>query len=165
MPQSLARIIMHIIFSTKNREPMIPGELRTELNAYLGGVLKEFDSPPIEINARADHVHILCCLSRKYALSKVVEEIKKASSKWMKTKSPRLGGFYWQGGYGASSVSQSNVDVVRKTMTQGAALGWIIRAFQARQPRHTTRRRIHVWGEMTAAHDVPPHTRLGREGS
>ena len=66
MPQSLARIITHIIFSTKNREPMIPAEYRAELSAYLGGVLKEFDSTPIKINAVADHVHVLCCLSRNY---------------------------------------------------------------------------------------------------
>ncbi|KPJ55946.1 MAG: transposase [Planctomycetes bacterium DG_58] len=114
MPQSLARVITHIIFSTKNREPMIPAGLRSELNAYLGGVLREFDSRPIQIDNMPDHVHILCCLSRKFALSKVIEEVKKASSKWMKTKSQRLRGFYWQGGYGASSVSQSNVKVVRK---------------------------------------------------
>ncbi|MCK4626981.1 MAG: IS200/IS605 family transposase [Phycisphaerae bacterium] len=114
MAQSLARIITHIIFSTKYRKPMIPPEIREELNAYLGGILKRYDCSPIEINCPPDHAHILCCLSKNHALAEILEEVKKGSSKWMKKQSPSLRDFYWQGGYGASSVSQSNVAAVRK---------------------------------------------------
>ncbi len=84
------------------------------MNAYLGGILKELKSPAIEINCVADHVHVLFCLSRNHSLAKVVEEVKKGSSKWIKTRSPALSEFYWQAGYGSFSVSQSNVAAVRK---------------------------------------------------
>ena len=114
MAQSLAKILVHIIFSTKHREPMISARMREELNAYLGGILKQMDSPPIEINCAADHVHILCRLSKNHALADVVKEVKRGSSKWIKAKWPSLRGFYWQGGYGSSSVSQSKVAVVRE---------------------------------------------------
>ena len=114
MAQSLAKVLVHIIFSTKHRKPMITEELRPEMNSYLGGVLSGLDSPPIEINSAPEHVHILCVLSRTHALADVLEEVKKASSKWAKTKGPALEAFYWQGGYAASSVSQSRVTAVRE---------------------------------------------------
>lgn len=114
MAQSLARMIAHIVFSTKCREPIIPACARTELAAYLGGILKQIDCPPIEIVAVADHVHVLCCLSRNHALAKVIEEVKTGSSKWMKTQGDLLRAFHWQNGYGAFSVSQSNVEAVRE---------------------------------------------------
>ena len=113
MAQSLAEVLVHIIFSTKHRNPMITEEVRPQMNSYLGGVLSGLDSPPIEINCASDHVHILCVLSRTRALADVLEEVKKASSKWAKTKGPALEAFYWQGGYAASSVSQSGVAAVR----------------------------------------------------
>ena len=103
----------HIIFSTKHRRPMIPPEVRADLNAYMGGILRQLDCPAIEINCPPDHAHILCCLSKNIALADVLKEVKRGSSKWIKTKAPSLGDFYWQGGYGASSVSQSNVETVR----------------------------------------------------
>lgn len=109
MPQSLARMITHVIFSTKHRRPSISPEVRDRLNAYLGGILKTLDCAPIKINSASDHVHILCCLSKNVALAKVVEEVKKGSSKWIKTQGDEFGQFYWQAGYGASSVSQSQV--------------------------------------------------------
>ena len=114
MAQSLSRIIVHVVFSTKHREPMIPRVLRDELNAYLGGILNQLDCPPIEINCTADHVHMLCCLSKNRALAEVIEEVKKGSSKWIKTKSPVLRNFYWQGGYASSSVSESIVEKVKR---------------------------------------------------
>ena len=114
MAQSLARIIIHVIFSTKNRKPMIAPAIRDELNAYLAGVLKHYGCSPIEINCPPDHAHILCCLSKNHALAEIIEEVKKGSSRWVKTKSPLLSDFYWQGGYASSSVSQSNVEVVRR---------------------------------------------------
>jgi len=114
MPQSLAKVLVHIIFSTKQRRPLIqPGVVR-DLNAYVGGALSNLGCQPIAVNSMPDHTHILCRLSRNHALAKVIEEVKKTSSKWVKTKAPGLGDFYWQAGYGAFSVSQSNVEAVRQ---------------------------------------------------
>ncbi len=112
MPQSLSRMVVHLVFSTKNREPILrDGELRKRLHAYMAGILQELHCEPILINGVEDHVHVLCNLSRTLSLAKVVEELKKSSSKWMKEQV--LAGFYWQAGYGAFSVSQSNVEQVR----------------------------------------------------
>jgi putative transposase len=106
MPQSLARIVVHLVFSTKNREPLITPETRPALFAYLAGALNAIECPAIEVGGFVDHVHLLFVLSKNWALSKVIEEVKKESSKWAKEKvHPR---FYWQGGYGAFSVSASN---------------------------------------------------------
>jgi REP element-mobilizing transposase RayT len=112
MPQSLAKIYVHLIFSTKHRQPLLDGDLRTELTCYLGGVLKNLDCQPIEIGGTADHAHILCCLSKKLSLSKLIEEIKTSSSKWVKAKESHLAQFHWQNGYGAFSVSQSHLNAV-----------------------------------------------------
>jgi REP element-mobilizing transposase RayT len=114
MAQSLARLITHLTFSTKLRRPLITPELRADLNAYLSGILNKLESSAIEINCMADHAHVLFSLSRKRSLAEVVEELKKGSSKWIKTKSAALCDFYWQAGYGAFSVSQSNTDDVRE---------------------------------------------------
>jgi putative transposase len=114
MSQSLAKLITHLTFSTKLRRPLITPDVCEELKSYLRGILKQLSSPAIEINSVEDHVHVLFCLSRKRSLADVVEQLKKGSSKWIKTKAPALAGFYWQAGYGAFSVSQSNVPVVRK---------------------------------------------------
>ena len=113
MPQSLAHMVTHLVFSTKNRRPLIQPEIQAELTPYVAGILKQWKSPAIEIVCLPDHAHILFCLSKNFALAKLVEEIKKGSSKWLKSKSPDLRDFYWQAGYGAFSVSQSNVKSVR----------------------------------------------------
>ena len=113
MAQSLAKVIVHIIFSTKDRMPLIAPTMRGELHAYIVGTLARLGCPSILVNGVADHVHILCFLSRTLALAKVIEEVKKGSSKWMKTKAVALRNFHWQNGYGAFSVSQSGVAKVR----------------------------------------------------
>ena len=118
MPQSLVRNIVHIIFSTKSRRPLIIPEVREALKAYLIGTLKNLDSPSIETNCVEDHVHILCWVSKNHALKKILEEVKKSSSKWIKTKGRGLNDFYWQAGYGAFSVSQSNVEAVREYISR-----------------------------------------------
>ena len=104
---------MHIIFSTKNREPLLNEKFRSELFSYVAGAHNNLDSPPIEIGGEIDHIHILCLLSKNLALSKLVEKIKTSSSKWLKTKSKGLANFHWQNGYGAFSVSESNVSAVQ----------------------------------------------------
>jgi putative transposase len=110
MPQSLAQIYVHIIFSTKNRQPLlIDVNLRTELHAYLAKILKEFDSPALTIGGTGDHVHTLCLLSRTNTVAKIVGEAKRSSSKWIKSKSSDLASFQWQNGYGAFSASFSKI--------------------------------------------------------
>lgn len=98
----------------KDRRPLITPAICDELNAYISGILKQVDSPSIQVNCVADHVHILCSLSRTRSLADVAEEVKKGSSKWIKTKGPEFRAFYWQAGYGAFSVSQSNAAAVRE---------------------------------------------------
>lgn len=112
MPQSLVKNYMHLIFSTKYREPFIHPPVEDELYAYLGSECKRLSCPPIKIGGYTDHVHVLCMLSTKIALMKLLEQIKSHSSKWMKTKSEDLIGFYWQDGYGAFSVNPTDVDRV-----------------------------------------------------
>ena len=112
MPQSLANILIHAIWSVKERRPLISDEVRAGLHGYMAGVLKNLESPALIINSAADHVHILCQLSKTLAACKLVEEVKKSSSKWMKEQG--VLDFAWQNGYGVFSVSQSNVDAVRK---------------------------------------------------
>ncbi|MHB1035033.1 MAG: IS200/IS605 family transposase [Pirellulales bacterium] len=109
MSQSLAKNLLHLIFSTKGRTPWISVAVRSDLNAYLAGILRQWDSPALTVGSVADHVHVLFLLSKNRTLCRIVEEVKKGSSKWLKSKAPSLAGFHWQAGYGAFSVSQSNV--------------------------------------------------------
>jgi putative transposase len=112
MPQSLSRVLVHLVFSTKNRAPVLAPELRAELYPYLATVLRDNDCPPLQVGGVEDHIHLLFGLSRTAAIAKVVEIVKTSSSKWLKTKGPTLASFHWQAGYGAFSISQSHADSV-----------------------------------------------------
>lgn len=112
MPQSLAKVYVHIVFSTKHRDPIIGNAVKNELYAYMGGICQALECNPVKIGGYYDHVHILCLLSRKVALMKLIEEIKKGSSKWMKKQGPVYQNFYWQDGYGTFSVTPSRLDSV-----------------------------------------------------
>ena len=114
MSQSLSKMYVHIVFHTKHNQDLIKDDIESELYAYLGGILKDNKSVPIEINGIEDHVHILCILSKNISLADLLEELKRNSSRWIKTKGADYTDFAWQGGYGGFSVSQSKVDVVRK---------------------------------------------------
>lgn len=114
MPQSLAKIHLHLVFSTKNRERILADEDRTDLHAYMGGILKGLGCMPIEINSEPDHVHVLFMLGRSVAVSEVVGGLKKSATDWLRARSPRYEGFHWQSGYGVFSVSRSAVETVRK---------------------------------------------------
>ncbi len=103
---------MHLIFSTKDRFPFLKDDLRPELHTYMATVLVNMKCPAVLANSVEDHVHILFNLNRTVSLAEAVEEVKKSSSKWLKTKSPMLGKFTWQAGYGAFSVSESNAGAV-----------------------------------------------------
>ena len=112
MSQSLYQIYLHLVFSTKYREPSIDEQIEDELHAYLGGTCKALECEPIKVGGYYDHIHILCKLSKKIALMKLLEEVKKSSSKWIKTKDDKYVDFYWQNGYSAFSVNPSEVDKV-----------------------------------------------------
>ena len=115
MPQSFARVVLHVVFSTKNRVPFLKDpDIRARLHAYMAGVLQNIGCEPILINGVEDHVHILCNLSRTITIAKLVEEAKTEPSKWMKEQGAACRDFFWQGGYGSFSVSQSNVEQVRE---------------------------------------------------
>ena len=107
MAQSLSRLLIHLVFSTKNRVPALTPEIRTELHGYLAAVLRNHQCPALEVGGVTDHVHILLVLARTKTVAKVAETLKTSSSKWLKTQSGEFGGFFWQAGYGAFSVSQS----------------------------------------------------------
>ncbi|MCX6266764.1 MAG: IS200/IS605 family transposase [Bacteroidetes bacterium] len=113
MGQSLVKNYIHIIFSTKLRAQFIYSPYDQELYRYLGSICNNLESQVLKIGGYSDHVHILCLLSKKTALVKLVEELKSHSSKWMKTKDESLKNFYWQDGYGAFSVNPSEVDTVK----------------------------------------------------
>jgi REP element-mobilizing transposase RayT len=114
MPQSLARVIVHVVFSTKHHVPFLKNrELGSRLFAYMAGVLQQIGCEPILINGVADHVHVLSNLSRTVSIAEFVENAKKTTSKWIKEQSAEHRDFFWQGGYGSFSVSQSNVEEVR----------------------------------------------------
>ena len=114
MAQSLVKNYIHIVFSTKHRFPFIDEPIENELFNYMGGVCKNLECQPIIIGGHSDHVHLLCLLSRKITLAKLLEEIKSHSSKWIKTKGENYKNFYWQDGYGAFSVNPKEVDIVIK---------------------------------------------------
>ena len=114
MPQSLAKIYIHLIFSTKNRERCPPDEIRPALHAYMGGTLNGLGCSPIEINTEPDHAHVLFLLTRTETLSDVVGQLKKGANDWLRGRGEQYSNFFWQGGYGAFSVSQSGVEEVRE---------------------------------------------------
>ncbi len=112
MPQSLARMVVHLIFSTKNRAPDITESIRSDLHAYLGGTLSRLGCVVIQIGGPQDHVHALFSLPRTVTIADLVEELKRDSSKWVKEKWPVATDFYWQKGYGVFSVSHSHANIV-----------------------------------------------------
>ncbi|HLX64314.1 MAG TPA: IS200/IS605 family transposase [Planctomycetota bacterium] len=113
MGQSLSKLLVHLVFSTKNREGLILPRFENKLHGYMTGILKQLDSPPVQIGGTADHVHLLFNLSKNRALAQVVKELKQSSSKWAKSDCGAPRNFFWQNGYGAFSIGQSAVDNVR----------------------------------------------------
>ena len=113
MSQSLVKNLIHLVYSTKHREAWIPKDVSEDLYAYQAGIFREWDSPALVIGGVEDHVHALFSLSKNHALKKIVEEVKKGSSKWMKVDGSKNEDFFWQSGYAAFSVSQSNLESVR----------------------------------------------------
>jgi putative transposase len=112
MPQSLSNILTHVIFSTKNREPLLSESIRSELHAYMSGILNNINCPSIQVGGIEDHVHVFFRLSRTATVAEVLETLKTSSSKWIKTRGCAFSNFHWQTGYGAFSISQSDAEAV-----------------------------------------------------
>jgi putative transposase len=114
VPQSLANVLVHIVFSTKHRRAFLRRkEDRDVMTGYLIGTLSNMDCPPLQVGVVEDHVHLLCNLHRTVAIAKLVEELKTSSSKRIKEEGPDQRDFHWQNGYGVFSVSQSNAPQVK----------------------------------------------------
>jgi len=112
MPQSLSKVILHIIFSTRNREPWLDPNVRPRMHAYLATICRDLGAEVVRVGGVADHVHIITTLPRTVSQADLIEKIKKTSSKWIKALDPRYRHFFWQRGYGAFSVSPSQLDAV-----------------------------------------------------
>ena len=116
MPQSLAKVLVHIVYSTKGRRPWLKDEdIRRQLYAYKATILRDnVDSPALIIGGVEDHIHALCLLSRNFAIKKVIEEAKTETTKWLKKQGQQYRDFHWQSGYGIFSVSESNSEEVKR---------------------------------------------------
>ena len=114
MAQTLVSLFVHVIFSTKNREPFITTEIEPELFAYVGGILKYHESRLLDAGGTSDHVHLLISQSKNIALSSLMKDVKKTSSSWIKTKGNRFRNFHWQDGYGAFSIGKSEIPTLNK---------------------------------------------------
>jgi putative transposase len=117
MPDSYTNLLYHIIFSTKDRRPLITDLYQPRLYDYIGGTIRGLGGVCLELNGTEDHVHVLTKLRPDKALSDVLRELKANASGWMHDVFPKLMDFSWQRGYGAFAVSQSNVEQVRRYIT------------------------------------------------
>jgi putative transposase len=126
VPQSLSKVIVHIIFGTKDRESWLDRNVRPRMHAYLATICSDGGAEFVGVGGVADHVHIVTTLPRTASQAQFVEQRKKASSKWIKGLDARYRGFFWQRGYGAFSVSPSR-------------LGAVLEYVEAQQEHHRTR--------------------------
>ncbi len=115
MPQSLSVVYIHLVFSAKDRRPLLRDQkIRETLHAYLGEVFKRLDCPPILVGGVEDHVHILARFGRTMTQAEWVKELKRVSNQWLKEQGVNFAGFEWQGGYADFSVSHSNLERVKE---------------------------------------------------
>ena len=114
MAHTYVNLLVHVIFSTKDRRPHIDAELQSRLFAYMGGVLRDIGATPLIVNGMPDHVHQLVGLPSTRSIAEVIRVVKANSSKWVHEEFASRRDFGWQSGYAAFSVSQSNVDAVRQ---------------------------------------------------
>ena len=141
MPQSLVSLHVHIVFSTKHREPFITPDLAPRLYGYLGGIARGADSPLLAIGGIADHVHLLVSLGRVRCVADLVRDLKANSSGWIHEQFPERAQFAWQAGYGAFAVSKSQVETVK--------------AYIARQEEHHRKQTFQdEFREVLGAHEI-----------
>ncbi len=141
MPQSLSKVILHIVFSTKNREPWLDSAVRPRMHAYLATICRNVGADFMRVGGVADHVHIVTTLPRTISQAQLIEQMKKASSKWIKALDARYRGFFWQRGYGAFSVSPSQLDSVLEHVSK-------------QQEHHRTRTFQEEYRELLRKHRV-----------
>ncbi|MGH9839758.1 MAG: IS200/IS605 family transposase [Blastocatellia bacterium] len=113
MPQSYVNLIYHIVFSTKDRKPIITAACESRLHEYIGGTIRGLGGIALAINGTEDHVHVLAKLRQDKAVSDVLRDLKANASGWMHNVFPDMKDFAWQNGYGAFTVSASQVDTVK----------------------------------------------------
>jgi len=114
MPQSLSVVYLHLVFSTKDRRPLLRDEnIRTQCHAYLGEVSKRLDCPSLLVGGVEDHVHMVARFGRTITQAEWVKELKRVSNQWLKEQGSDFADFEWQGGYADFSVSQSNLEQVK----------------------------------------------------
>ena len=122
MPQSLSAVYIHLVFSTKERRPFLrDAVVRSALHAYLGGISRTLDCPPIIVGGMEDHVHLVSRFSRTVTQADWVKELKRVSNLWLKEQGAAYRDFQWQGGYADFSVSQSNIERVKNYITNQEA--------------------------------------------
>ncbi len=114
MSQSLTKLYAHLVFSTKNREPLITSDLASRLYQYIGGTCRNTDNTLVSAGGMPDHVHLVVSLGKQASAADTVRDIKSNSSGWIRETFPNLRGFAWQSGYGAFAVSYSNLDAVKR---------------------------------------------------
>src|SRR6266566_4876340 len=114
MSQTLTSLLVHLIFSTKNRVPVITPEVEPDLFAYMGGILKNYESRLLDAGGTSDHVHLLVSQSKTIALSVLMKDVKKDSSSWIKTKGREFRNFHWQDGYGGFSIGKSDIPGLKR---------------------------------------------------
>jgi putative transposase len=141
MPQSLSKVILHIVFSTKDREPRLNPDVRPRVHAYIATVCRDLGADLVRVGGVSDHVHVLTTLPQTLSQAQLIEQIKKASSKWIKTLDSRYRGFSWQRGYGAFSVSPSQTDAV-------------LQYVDAQQEHHRTRTFQEEYRELLRRHGI-----------
>ena len=120
MPQSFTCLHYHIVFSTKDRRPMIGDDIRDRLYEYIGGILVENKSLLVAAGGMPDHIHILASISKERSIADAMRLVKTNSSKWVHETFPKNDSFAWQAGYGAFAVSYSSLDSVKKYIADQA---------------------------------------------
>ena len=141
MPQSLSKVILHIIFSTKNREPWLGSNVQRRMHAYVATICRDLGTEFVRVGGVTDQVHIVTTLPRTVSQANLVEQIKKVSSKWIKALDARYRGSFWQRGYGAFSVSPSQLDSVLEHVSK-------------QQEHHRTRTFQEEYRELLRKHRV-----------
>jgi len=141
VPQSLSKVIIHVVFSTKNREPWIDAAVQSRVHAYLATICRDLGSEALSVGGVADHVHIVTMLPRTLSQAQLIEGLKKPSSKWIKTLGTRYRRFSWQRGYGVFSVSPSQ-------------LGGVLEYLQRQEEHHRARTFQEEYRELLRKHHI-----------
>lgn len=114
MAHTFTHLLTHIVFSTKDRAPLLDDDLKPRLFAYMGGIIRELGGQAILINGPTDHVHILTTIPARISLSDFMRDLKANSSGWVHKEFPERRNFAWQTGYGAFAVSHSSLESVKE---------------------------------------------------